>query len=164
MHTPRAQVHCYQSEAIRPEEKKPQLIKPSPKYILIDASIFILRIPVVQRWRDLQAHQKDINQLSFVQWDQPNKSGPSEHSHYSTQPISSYSLLQSFGHSEGEHFSAAAIESSHKSPYASSHSLGFTKFFTMKWMGFFKECASLFIIKNYISTGILSGTDLSHET
>lgn len=29
MHTPRAQVHRYQSQAIRTEEKKPQLIKPS---------------------------------------------------------------------------------------------------------------------------------------
>lgn len=76
MHTPLAQVHRYQSQAIRPEEKKPQLIKPSPKYILIDASISILHIPVVRRWRDLQAHQEEINQLNrpcLVQWDQPNK-------------------------------------------------------------------------------------------
>lgn len=45
-------------------------------YILIDASISILHFPIVQRWRDLQAHQKQINQLHrpyFVQWDQPNK-------------------------------------------------------------------------------------------
>ena len=100
MHTPRAQVHRYQSQAIRPEEKKkPQLIKPSLKYILIDASTSTPHIPVVQRRRDLQAHQEEINQLKrprFVRWDRPNKyPEPSDRSHYFARPSISYPLLDS---------------------------------------------------------------------
>lgn len=104
MHTPRAQVHRYQSQAIRPEEKKPQLIKPLPKYILTDASTSTPHIPVVQRWRDLQAHQEEINQLNrprFVRWDRENKyPEPIDRSHYCARPTTSYSLLDSSGASK----------------------------------------------------------------
>lgn len=86
-----------------------KLIKPSQKYILIDAPISSLRIPMAQRWRDLQAHQKEMNQLNrpcFVQWDQPNKyQESSDRSRYSNQHTCSYSLLDSSGTSEC--FSAA---------------------------------------------------------
>lgn len=65
VHTPHSQVHHYQSQALKSEKKrKPQLIKPLRKHVVIDASISILHIPVVQRWRDLQARQKEINQLN----------------------------------------------------------------------------------------------------
>lgn len=95
MHTPHAQIHHYQSQAIRPEEKKkPQLIKPSRKYILTDASTSILPIPEVQRWRYGQAHPEEINQVNrpcFVQRDEPNK-----YPDIWAYPTISHSVLDSF--------------------------------------------------------------------
>lgn len=118
MHTSHAQVHCYQSEAISCKEReekeknetKPQQIKPTPKCILIDASS-ILHIPAVRRWRDLQAHQEEINQPNrpcFIQPERPNKyPEPSHRSDYSTQPSSIYVYVPPRGRWGGQYVSTS---------------------------------------------------------
>lgn len=76
----------------------------------------ILHIPVVQRWRDLQAHQGEINQLNrpcFIRCDQPKKyPKPSDRSHFSILPSSSCSATP-LGHLWGEHFNAAGLPNVH---------------------------------------------------
>lgn len=109
MHTPHAQVHHYQSQAIRPEEEKKATTDKTLTKVDLNWSFHIhpSHIPEVQRWRDVQARREEINQLNrpcFIQWDQPNKN----------PELISLSLtlfLSPLGHLWGEHFGGVRVQS-----------------------------------------------------